>query len=176
MELKPISRLENFLARIGGDTTVEPIEPLSRFEKFLDQIAGNVEHTSQQIPAKLIFRTDSTGTTISCDQTPEEIFNALTSHDTVECVISWRPGASHLTQMNVLKLPNVHTVAQSNGTRLTYVVNAEGFRPTTDSDDNFCWRRYFVRLSCSRGPLGDIDAEMEFDNKQLVYPTHSPEI
>jgi len=43
MGLKPISRLENFLARIGGDTTVEPIEPLSRFEKFLDQIASHIQ-------------------------------------------------------------------------------------------------------------------------------------
>lgn len=47
MGLKPISRLENFLARIGGDTTVEPIEPLSRFEKFLIQtIAEKASKTS----------------------------------------------------------------------------------------------------------------------------------
>lgn len=48
MGLKPISRLENFLARIGGDTTVEPIEPLSRFEKFLNQIAVHIQTIAEK--------------------------------------------------------------------------------------------------------------------------------
>ena len=50
--MKPLTREENFLAKIAGDTDAdENMKPITREEHYLDQIAGMMNNAASEVPA-----------------------------------------------------------------------------------------------------------------------------
>lgn len=100
--MKPLTRLENFLAKIAGDPDAKmDMKPKTRKEMYLDAIAngsGGGSGGSGSGTMKVIFVTlpGETGETVTVDKTFEELYQAVQNGAYVYAVREASPIIYHL--------------------------------------------------------------------------------
>ena len=98
MSLKPISRIENFLARIAGRKDVEKLAPIFRKEFFLDDIAEQNEKDRDRLRNNnFIIELDISSSPVKLDKTNEEIVEAFKNGMQIFAHSAWYLPLSSIT-------------------------------------------------------------------------------